>query len=64
MDINCLVISIEMNACDGAGLALANAEERLKSATDYVMTDPREGGVFEALIRRCGIAPEGEARDG
>ncbi|MFQ6672387.1 MAG: Cof-type HAD-IIB family hydrolase [Candidatus Tectimicrobiota bacterium] len=63
---HCLAIGdglndLDMIACAGVGVAVANADERLKAAADYVTANPRERGVFEALMRWCGIALEGEA---
>lgn len=63
---HCLAIGdglndLEMIAYAGLGVAVANAEEPLKAAADHVTTNPRDRGVFEALMRWCGIALEGEA---
>lgn len=63
---HCLAIGdglndLEMIACAGLGVAVANAEEPLKAAADHVTANPRDRGVFEALMRWCGIALEGEA---
>lgn len=63
---NCIAIGdgindLEMISLAGLGVAVANADERLKAAADHVTTNPRERGVFEALMRWCGIALEGEA---
>lgn len=63
---SCLAIGdglndLEMIAWAGLGVAVANADESLKAAADYVTANPRERGVFEALMRWCGIALEGVA---
>ena len=63
---NCLAIGDGLNDLDmiawaGVGVAVANADEALKEAADHVTANPRERGVFEALMRWCGIAVEGEA---
>ena len=50
-----------MIALAGVGVAVANADKLLKEAADHVTANPRERGVFEALMRWCGIAVEGEA---
>lgn len=52
---------LEMISLAGLGVAVANADERLKAEADHVTANPGERGVFEALIRWCGIAQEGEA---
>lgn len=63
---HCLAIGdgindLEMISCAGLGVAVANADERLKAAADHVTANPRDRGVFEALLNWCGIALEGEA---
>jgi Cof subfamily protein (haloacid dehalogenase superfamily) len=63
---HCLAIGdgindLEMIRLAGLGVAVANADERLKAAADHVTANSRERGVFEALARWCGIALEGEA---
>jgi Cof subfamily protein (haloacid dehalogenase superfamily) len=63
---NCIAIGdgindLEMINLAGLGVAVANADERLKEAADHVTANPRDRGVFEALMRWCGIALEGEA---
>jgi hypothetical protein len=50
---------LEMLEAAGLGVAVANAHQRLKASADYVSSNPRERGVFEALVRWCGIAWEG-----